>query len=107
MNHRNRSLLDLAHELHDCTNCGRFSPDGLEPAHQNGISAGKGMSIKSGDFLHAALCGACHMWYDRAGIGMDPTERFHPTREEKREMWLAAYFKTANEYWKRGWLTVA
>lgn len=107
MNNRSRRLLDLAHELHDCTNCGRFSPDGLEPAHENGIVAGKGHSIKSHDGRHAALCHACHLFYDSGSVGMDPTERYHATREDKRAMWIAAHLKTFDAYWRNEWLKVA
>jgi hypothetical protein len=88
VNHRDRPLLDLAHELHDCTNCGRYAVEGLEPAHQNGIEAGKGQSIKGQDHRHAALCNG-------------------PNKIEKAEMWTRAHFKTMDEYWRRNWLEVA
>lgn len=97
MNNRSRKLLDLAHELHDCTNCGQFSPDGLEPAHENGIEAGKGFGIKSQDNRHAALCHTCHAAYDQGPA----------TKEKKAEMWNRAHKRTFDEYWRRGWLKVA
>lgn len=106
-NNRSRKLLDLAHELHDCTNCGRFSPDGLEPAHQNGIGAGKGFGIKGQDNRHAAMCHLCHAFYDQVGHGMDPSERYTASAEDKSEMWLRAHLKTFDEYFRRGWLRVA
>ena len=106
MNNRNRSLLDLAHHLHDCMNCDRFSSEGLEPAHENGINSGKGFGIKSHDNRHAALCHACHSWVDQ-GSGMDPSGRFDGTREGKRELWVRAHLRTFDEYWRRGWLKVA
>lgn len=105
MNHRNRSLLDLAHELSTCMNCFQFT-EGCEPAHQNGIEAGKGQSIKGQDHRHAALCHACHAWYD-SGNQRDPTGLYGPNRTEKSEMWMRAHLKTMDEYWKRGWLEVA
>jgi len=110
-NHRDRNLLDLAHELHDCTNCGRHVAEGLEPAHANaGMTRSKGLGIKANDGEHAALCNACHSWLDQpisAASFFDPSKRFDCTRTDKREMWLAAYFRTQAEYWKRGWLHVA
>ena len=95
-NHRDRSLLDLAHLLHECTNCGRYSVEGLEPAHMSGIESGKGQGIKGDDFLHAALCHGCHRWYDTSGAD----------REEKRDMWIRAHIETFRRYWVNGWLKV-
>lgn len=106
MNTRSRKLLDLAHELHSCMNCGQHSPEGLEPAHENGIAAGKGQAIKGQDNRHAALCHACHAWYDQGGNRMDPSGMYHPLKAEKREMWDRAHKLTFDEYWLRGWLAV-
>ena len=97
MNVRSRALLNLAHALHECTNCGRWSEHGLEPAHENGITAGKGFGIKGHDHRHAALCHDCHREYDQG----------RATKAEKAEMWLRAHRKTFDEYWTRGWLRVA
>lgn len=106
MNHRNRGLLDLAHELSTCQNCYCFV-EGCEPAHQNGIEAGKGQSIKGQDHRHAALCHACHLWYDSGTNRNDPSGLYQPSKAGKSEMWIRAHFKTMDEYWKRGWLAVA
>lgn len=106
MNHRNRGLLDLAHELNECANCGRWSEAGSEPAHENGISAGKGQSIKSHDHRHAALCNACHRFYD-SGTGTDPSGLYEGTREGKAAMWNRAYKRTYDEYFRRGYLKVS
>lgn len=103
-NNRDRPLLDLAHDLNVCTNCSKWR-DGLDPAHENGIAAGKGQSIKGQDNRHAALCPTCHTWYD-SGTGMDPTGLYHGTRDDKKEMWIRAHLRTFDEYWRRGWLTV-
>ena len=107
VNTRSRKLLDLAHALYECTNCSRHSPHGLEPAHQNGIAAGKGQSIKGQDNRHAALCHDCHLWYDSGSTSMDPSELYEPTRFGKAEMWVRAHLLTFDEYWRRGWLKVA
>lgn len=106
MNNRSRKLLDLAHKLQLCTNCDRFT-EGCEPAHQNGIAAGKGQSIKSGDNRHAALCNACHRFYDSGACGLDPSGRYEPTREDKQAMWTQAHMKTMDLYWSHGWIKVA
>lgn len=105
-NNRARPLLDLAHDLHDCTNCNRWH-EGLDPAHENGIEAGKGQSIKGQDNRHAALCPLCHTWYDSGSVGLDPSGRYEPTWEGKSEMWNRAHKRTFDTYWRLGWLTVA
>lgn len=105
MNVRKRKLLDLAHELHGCTNCNNYIIEGLEPAHQNGIAAGKGQSIKGQDNRHAALCNPCHTWYD-SGSGTDPSGYYHGDRAGKAEMWIRAHLRTFDQYWRRGWLAV-
>ena len=106
MNVRSRALLNLAHALHECTNCGRWSEHGLEPAHENGIAAGKGFGIKGHDHRIAALCNACHSFLDQGGTGRDPSGLYRPVAEDKRELWLRAHLRTFDEFWKRGWLKV-
>lgn len=105
MNNRSRSLLDLAHDVHECMHCGHYVESGCEPAHENGIAAGKGQSIKSQDNRHAALCHGCHAWYD-SGSARDPTGLYGPNRTEKAEMWNKAHKKTFDAYWRAGWLKV-
>lgn len=105
MNHRNRALLDLAHRVTECMNCGRYT-EGCEPAHENGIEAGKGFGIKGHDHRHAALCHACHAWYDQGG-GLSPCREYSATWQGKKEMWLRAHRKTFDYYWSQRWLKVA
>lgn len=108
-NHRDRKLLDLAHGLHECTNCGAHAAHGCEPAHANsGMTESKGLGIKANDGEHAALDARCHRWLDGSGgTGLDPSGRYPFTKEGRREMWLGAYFKTQAEYWRRGWIKCA
>lgn len=103
MNYRNRKLLDLAHELHDCTAqiegvCIGYSEHGLEPAHSNQSVHGKGGHLKAHDCFHAAMCHNCHAELDQGK---------HLSREERREIWQRAYDATILEYFKRGWLSVS
>lgn len=108
MNNRSRKLLDLAHRVQECTNCGRWSEHGCEPAHENGIEAGKGFGIKSHDNRTAALCHLCHVWYDQPiGEGLDPSGLYQPTWEGKQEMWNRAHKATFDIYFRDGWLKVA
>lgn len=88
-------------------NCERFVEHGCEPAHQNGVTAGKGFGIKAHDHRHAALCHDCHAWLDQGGNRMDPSGRYQAARDEKREMWLSAHLRTMDHYWSQGWLKVA
>lgn len=106
MNVRNRKLLDLAHFVQQCQNCGRATPDGCEPAHQNGIDAGKGFGIKGHDHRHAALCHDCHAWYDQGGSTNDPGGFYSPTHGGKLEMWRMAHLRTYDHYWAQGWVRV-
>lgn len=106
MNNRSRALLDLAHAVNCCMNCGGYSESGCEPAHENGIEAGKGQSIKGQDNRHAALCHACHLFYD-SGSGPDPTRLYGPSRLDKSEMWNRAHKRTFDYYWQQGWLKVS
>jgi hypothetical protein len=107
MTFRSRALLNLAHRVNECTNCGRYVPEGMEPAHENGIEAGKGFGNKAHDARHAALCHDCHAFYDQGGTGRDPSGLYTATKADKAEMWLRAHRKTFDLYWERQWLKVA
>jgi hypothetical protein len=106
VNNRNRSLLDLAHHVNECQNCGRWSEHGCDPAHANGQIAEKGVAIKGNDDMHAALCHPCHAWLDQGGKGKDPSGRYVVSAEDKWDLWMRAHFKTMRLYWANGWLKV-
>lgn len=97
-NHRDRKLLDLAHEIHTCMACGAYVESGCEPAHSNQARHGKGKSIKASDVFFAAVCNACHYEIDQGAL---------PTQDERRELWQRAFEATLLELWERGWLKVA
>ena len=102
MNHRDRKLLDLAHEVDWCQFllpgvCEGGCPDGCEPAHSNNMSDGKGTGIKAHDYRHVASCHACHLEYDNG-------TKF--TREEKREFFEMGWYLTMQWYFMNGWLGV-
>lgn len=103
---RSRRLLDLAHRVQQCTNCGRWTEHGCEPAHQNGLSSGKGMGMKGQDHRHAALCHDCHAWLDQGGK-RSPCGQWSADRTQKSEMWTRAHLKTMDHYWGEGWIRVA
>ena len=102
-NFRSRALLNLAHAIQECTNCGQWSEHGCEPAHENGILAGKGFGIKGQDHRHAALCHSCHAWYDQGGK-RSPCGQW--ASNQKEFMFDRAHKKTYDIYWSRGFLKV-
>lgn len=78
--------------LRFCVLCGA---DGVQAAHRN---EGKGMSMKTGDHLCAALCPTCHHEIDN-GPGM--------TREERRAHWNDAFVRTFDQMVRRGIVRLA
>lgn len=105
---RNRGLLDLAHRIEQCQNCGAERSHGSDPAHSNYAVHGKGHKIKAHDCFFAALCSACHRWLDnQAGYGPDPSGRFPHTYEGKHDMFCRAMHKTWLTLWQLGFIKVA
>ena len=105
---RNRRLLDLAHGIDTCQNCGSQRTEGMDPAHSNLDEHGKGKGLKAHDCFWAALCFACHAWLDNSGgRAFDPSGRFHWDRDGKREMFLRAMHKTWLLLWQTGKLRIA
>jgi hypothetical protein len=99
--YRSRRLLDLAHEVERCQNCGRFT-GGCEPAHSNELEHGRGSHHPSHDCYFAALCHDCHAWYDHGKMAKDPSGLYECSREGKREMHTRAMLKTWLWLWSRG-----
>jgi hypothetical protein len=98
---RNRSLLDLAHYCpcmvdlpHPCVGY-----QGCEPAHGDWAFTGRGMGHKAHDNAFAAACRNAHEL-------LSPKVNDPMTRDEKREAWLRAHFKTMAFIWDHGWVTV-
>ena len=98
--YRNRALLNLAHGIEHCQNCGAYAPEGCEPAHSNLQEHGRGKDNKSHDCYFAALCHACHTWLDAAMRGTDPSRVYSPDREGKREMFVRAMHRTWLTLWQ-------
>lgn len=102
---RNRALLDLAHQVERCQNCGAHR-GGCEPAHSNLQEHGRGKDSKSHDCFFAALCHRCHAWLDQ-GRGKDPTDVYDCTGGDKREMFIRAMHKTWLLLWQLALVKVA
>jgi hypothetical protein len=105
--YRNRGLLDLAHRIETCQNCGDYRGEGMDPGHSNLSEHGKAKGLKSHDCFWAALCGACHRWLDNQGSGRDPSGIWSATAAEKREMFIRAMHKTWLLIFRNGWVRVA
>lgn len=96
MTFRSRKLLDLARDQ-SCQHCGH-QDSSVVAAHSNLQVHGRGMSHKSHDGMHAWLCQTCHYDLD---FGR------HLSREEKREMFMAAMSRTYMALWDQGLIKVA
>ena len=96
MTFRSRPLLDACRQL-ECAHCG-IDDGTVVAAHSNSLADGKGKGIKSSDSAVASLCFTCHQMLDQ---GKDLS------KEERREMWLAAHVRTLRQLIERGILKVA
>lgn len=100
---RSRSLLDLAHRVHDCQIkipevCTGWTPEGCEPVHPNWSSwTEKGMGQKASD-LCAAGCHAC-------GMAIDQGKDF--SHDERELYWHRGFWRTQRLYWAMGWVRLA
>lgn len=102
----NRRLLNLAHRVEHCVNCGCHVPGGCSPAHSNHQRHGRGKDEKSDDQHHAALCPECHGWYDTGTKSTDPTDIWLPTKEDKAQFFFVMQDRTYDIYWRSGWIGV-
>lgn len=98
-NYRNRKLLDTAYQFPcllrlPCCEGGEAG----EPAHSNQARHGKGGAMKAHDCFFVPGCRPCHREYDQ-GRTM--------TRDEKRDLWDAAYLEFVRMAWESGLWTVA
>ena len=89
---RSAKIMEAAKYAPECFACHRPNDGTVVGCHPNGLKYGKGMGLKSSDFV-AYLCGGgngCHDKLDgRSG---------NLTRQEKDEMFLDAF------YWSTVWL---
>lgn len=94
--YRNRKMLDLAHNVHECQVripgiCSGYSIDGCEPAHSNQSKHGKGAGQKADDNYHVAACHSCHVAIDQGPM----------PKSEKTRFWDAAFVRTRALYLKQ------
>ena len=92
--YRNKHILKHA-QMFPCMSCGR--DDGtVVAAHSNSQQDGKGLGIKASDYRVAYLCSQCHHAVDQGGM----------SKQQKREVWLAAHYKTIGALFEAGLIEV-
>ena len=96
MNFRNADLLALAKQAPRCMSCGAYSDGTIVPAHANHIW--KGMGMKAPDWAWAAMDFRCHALLDQGGS---------LSREDRRAMWLEAFYRTLDWLWTSGLIRIA
>lgn len=95
-NFRDRDLLNLTYEF-DCL----LRIDGVceggrgEPCHANWPEHGKGMGMKAHDCFVVPGCRACHMALDQGS---------KLSGEQRKDIWLRAYWNYTAQLWIRGLL---
>ena len=97
--HRNRTLLDLAHEAPCCLQlgvpgCGNHPS---VPCHSDALEHGRGVGRKSEDFLAVAGCPACHEAFTRKNLG----------RKGYLDAWASGMARYLVWMWKNGKVKVA
>lgn len=96
MKYKNSALLALARLCPHCMGCGKVNEGDVVAAHRN---EGKGLGLKNPDYMWAALCSLkCHYELDQGR---------HWSREQRRDFWSAAYWRTQAWLWSSGHLLVS
>lgn len=99
MNFRSRQLLDLAYSFDCLLQIPGVCTGGTgEPCHANWPEHGKGMSMKAHDCYAVPGCRACHMALDQGS---------QLSGEQRKDIWLRAFWKYLPMLWLRGRFAVA
>jgi hypothetical protein len=99
MTHRDRKLLDLAHEAPCMLELGALGcgNDLSVPCHSDVLRHGRGVGHKSHDCLAVPGCPACHAVFSRKHLG----------RPGYDSVWLAAFERYQVWLWENGKVRVA
>jgi len=90
--YRNKKLLDSARDR-PCVLCG-IGDGTTVAAHSNALEHGRGIGLKTPDFMVAYVCQRCHDQIDgRSG---------QLTKVEKRTMWMDAWVRTVPIWFNEG-----
>jgi hypothetical protein len=90
MTHRDRNLLDVAHEApcflrltdNGCSN------DPSVPCHDDQLSSGRGYGHKSHDCLAVPGCPVCHALFTRQHLGRERYTEVHASAFKAYQVWL-------------------
>jgi len=90
MTHRDRKLLDVAHDapcflLLGAPGCGNHLS---VPCHSDALEHGRGAGHKSHDCLAVPGCPACHSIFDRAHLGREGYLHAHAQALARYTVWL-------------------
>lgn len=89
MTHRNRALLDIAHEapcmLRISRSCGAYPS---VPCHSDMLRDGRGAGHKSHDALAVPGCPDCHLLFTRYYLGREGYEAKHREALAEYVVWL-------------------
>lgn len=90
MTHRDRKLLDVAHEAPCMLRLGVFGCGAHPsvPCHSDMLRHGRGAGHKSHDCLSVAGCPACHAAFTRSKLGRDGYEAAWTVAYERYQVWL-------------------
>lgn len=90
MTHRDRRLLDLAHEAPCMLQLGvpGCGTNPSVPCHSDMLRHGRGAGHKSHDCLAVSGCPACHAAFTRANLGREGYEAAWAAAYERYQVWL-------------------
>jgi hypothetical protein len=96
MNFRSRDLLNLCYEFDCLLRIDSVCTGGTgEPCHANWPEHGKGAGMKAHDCYAVPGCRACHMALDQGS---------KLSGEQRKDIWLRAFWKYLPQLWQRGLL---
>lgn len=87
MTHRNRKLLDVAHDAPCMLNLGPCWGD-VVPCHSDSLEDGRGYSHKSHDALAVPGCVGCHALFTRKNLGRERYGAVHASALKRYLVWL-------------------
>lgn len=96
MIYRSKKLLEACRKI-ECQVCG-IDDGTVCAAHSNQQKHGKGTGIKASDAMVASMCHRCHH-------NIDNGKEF--SKEERIDIWNAAYMRTMRKLIEKGLLVIA
>lgn len=88
MTHRNRKLLDVAHDAPCFLHIVTCSSGQVVPCHSDQLEDGRGVGHKSHDCLAIPGCVACHAKFTREFLGRDQYDHIHARAFKRYSVWL-------------------